>query len=262
MDLLGIFGWVGTAIASQVTAVVSWVASSFGVLYGDIAQVDSFAGGLGTAIAAIFGNLRTWLFDLWNWIHDNIIVKLRDLFNRLHDLLEKILGPILKHVRAAIAMYRWYWLHYIKPLFDFLQRVRRALVIFRLLGFQWAKDLDAKIAQLESAITRSFLGVLANLNTIANWINYILDPFGLIQPNVWLSSIKQSIGAMLGLGYGTMHDPGFASSPMQYSTPADFWTASNMSNRFKSRSAGGTLPEDDACVASLRASATSLGYKP
>lgn len=260
MDLLGIFGWVSSAIGSQIGALVGWITSSFDVLFGNIAAVDSFAGGLGSAVANLFGRLWTWLNDLWTWIHDKIVVRLMELLSRLHAILEKILGPILKHIRAAIALYKWYWLHYIKPLFDFLQRVRRALVIFRLLGFQWAKDLDAKIAKLESDITRSFLGVLVNLNTLSNWINYILDPFGLIAPNVWLASIKQSIGAILGLGYDKMHDAGFTSSPMQYSTPADFYTASNMTNRVAARASGGTLPEDDACVGSLRASAAALGY--
>jgi hypothetical protein len=141
-----------------------------------------------------------------------------------------------------------------------LQRLRRVLVLFRLLGFKWAQKLDARIQAIETALTNSFLAVFTNLNRLADWINFILDPFGLFQPSVWLRSIAQSVGAIIGIVYGTMNDPGYAPASAQYVTPGGYYQRDNVLARFRQSSTAGILPEDADCIQSLRQSAASLGY--
>src|SRR5262249_8086089 len=186
MSFLSIIGWASDAIDGQMMALMAWITAGFGTLYGDIAGVNSFLGGLGDAGHSTFATLWSWLTNLWQWIQDHLIGKLADLINKIKDKLQRIFGPLLCHLKQAIATYTKLWNTYVKPLYDFLQRIRRVLVIFRLLGFKWAQKLDARIVALETALTNSFLGVLANLNRLADWINFIIDPFGLLQANVLL----------------------------------------------------------------------------
>ena len=261
MNILGILGWAASAISGQIGAVIQWVMGGFGVLFGNDLAINSFLGSFGAAIWQVFSGLWGWLQSVWQWINTHIIQQLRNLIKSIHDKLEKIFGPLLKQIRAEIALYRQLWLQYVKPIFDLLQRIRRFLVLFRLLGFKWAQQLDARITKIESAIESAFFGVLQNLNQLANWINYIIDPFGIFQPIPLLGGIWQSIGAIMGLGTQAMTDPGFTTRPGQYSTPAGFFDATAVSTRFTQRAQAGLLPEDQDVGTSLRASATAMGYK-
>lgn len=260
MDILGLLGWAASAISGQVAAIVTWVTGGFGVLFGDIALTDSFLEGAISAIWGVFSGLWGWLNQIYQWINSHIIQQLRDLIKNIHDRLAKIFGPLLAQIRKMIALYRQLWLQYMKPIFDLMQRIRKFLVLFRLLGFKWAIKLDAKITQMETALELAFFGVLQNLNTLANWINYIIDPFGIFQPFPLLGGVAQAIGAIIGLGVKTMQGPGATARPGQYTTAAGYYDATATHTRTETRLTAGVLPEDDAVVTSLRASAAAMGY--
>jgi hypothetical protein len=260
MDFLGLLGFVGNAIDAQINAVVLWTTAQFGVLYGDIANVEGFASDLATWTKGVLSTLWTWLQSLWQWLHDLLLVKLRDLLDKIHAKLKDIFGPLLAHIRQIIDAYRKLWLQYVKPIYDFLQRVRRVLVLFRLLGFRWAKRLDARIVALETAISNSFLYTLRNLNLLSDWINYIIDPFGLFQPSVWLGSIAQSIGAIIGIAYDRMNNPAFVGPQKAFTPPENYLTASASEQRIRERMQIGPLPEDALITQDLHAAAVALGY--
>jgi hypothetical protein len=260
MDFLGVLGFMSDAVDAQIQSVIVWATAQFSVMYGDVQNVSLALDETQKQQAGLWSSLWTWLTGLWDWLNRTIIQRLKDLIQRIHDKLKEIFGPLLDYLKRLRDRYRELWLQYVKPIYDFLQRLRRVLVLFRLLGFKWAQRLDARIVALETALTNSFLAVWSNLNMLANWINYILDPFGLFQPSVWLRSIQASIGAIIGLGTQKMTDPGFTTNPLQYSTAEGYYQRDTMTARIHARNLTGTLPEDDACMASLRATAASLGY--
>jgi hypothetical protein len=260
MDFLGLLGFLGDAVDAQLQAVILWSTAQYAVLFGDISNVALALDETQTQQQGLWSTLWSWLTGLWDWLQRTIIQRLQNLLQRIHDALKRILGPLLDYIRRMRDLYRQLWLQYVKPIYDFLQRVRRVLVLFRLLGFKWAKRLDARIVALETAITNAFLATYKNLNLLANWINYIIDPFGVFQPSVWLRSIAQSIGAIINIGLGQMTDPGFTTNPLQYSTPAGWYQADTLTARIKQRALTGNLPEDDAMVASLHAEAAAMGY--
>ena len=260
MDPLSLLSWVGAAIDSQLSAVVTWATAGFNALLSNIFGLQGVLDGFIDWVKNALGSIVTWLGSLWAWLRDHVIDRLRDLFARIKDKLAKIFGPLKRMIDQYRRMLQQLWQIYVKPIYDFIQRLRRVLVIFRLLGFKWAKRLDARLVKIETAISDAFLAVWANLNQLSNWINYILDPFGLIQPNVWLKSIQQSVGAIIGIVTGRMTDPGFSGPAGHYSTPAGYYDAGAVKARVAARARVGVLPEDQDAIASLRASAASMGY--
>src|SRR5437667_4322924 len=177
MNLFGILGFLGDAIGSQITAVVDWAAGGFLTLFGDITAV---AGVLGSFIDWVKGALRAvigFLGGLWTWLRDSILTKIISWIRRAYEWLHNLMQPLLRWIQMERALLYQLWNTYVKPIMDFIQRLRRALLIFRLLGFKWAKELDAYLVKLENKINRAFLGAFQNLNILADWINYILDPF-------------------------------------------------------------------------------------
>jgi phage-related protein len=260
MNFLALVSWASNAIDGQIAALVVWVTAGFNTMFGDISATNALLGGLGDAVHSVFSTLWTWITNLWQWFHDHIIQKLQDLIDKIKDKLKKIFGPLLCHLRQQIDAYKKLWNQYVKPIIDFLQRVRMAILIFRLLGFKWAKKLDQRIVALENAITNSFLGVLANLNRLADWLNYIIDPFGIFQPSIWFGSISQSVGAIVNLVLGRMIDPLAVTGKTSYVIPAGYLTQSAINARMAARRATGLLPEDQAIDDSLKAAARTLGY--
>jgi len=260
MGMFALVSWASDAIDGQIAALVAWVTAGFGVLTADITATNSLLGGLGDAVHSVFSGLWTWLTNLWQWLNDHLIQKLKDLIDKIKDKLTKIFGPLLCHLKIEIDAYKKLWNTYVKPIFDFLQRVRRVLVIFRLLGFKWAKKLDQRIVALENAITQSFLGVLANLNRLADWINFIIDPFGLLQANVLLGSIARAVGDIFNIFGITLQGASRKPATPFYSTPPNYYSADAVRVRIADRIAHGQLPADDEVLASLRRSAKDLGY--
>lgn len=260
MDLLGFIGWVGESIGSQIAAVVQWATAGFGTLFDDITAVNSLFGGLRDWAYNTFASLFKFLDSLWTWLRDRILQRIIDLIQRIRDWLKKYLDPLLKIIDKYRRLLRDLWQTYVKPIYDFLQRVRRVLVIFRLLGFKWAKKLDERIVKLETALTDAFFAVYSNLNVLADWINYIIDPFGVFQPSIWLGSITQSVGAIIGVIFGKMHDPGFTLPGGGYSVGSGYLTGANEKARNQMRLAGVAPPEEEQLITSLRATAARLGY--
>lgn len=260
MDFVSILGWVSTAIDSQVQAVVDWASAGFATLFADLVteQTQSKADATTnhTAIQAII----IFLDGLWNKYLNPLLNKIWDILCKIQDFLRRILGPLVCLLKWLHCWQQFIFSQYIKPMYDLLQRLRRALVIFRLLGFKWAQALDARIVKMETNLTSAFMAVWANLNLLSNWINYILDPTGIFQPNVWLRSIMQSIGAIIAIATDQMTDKGFVDEAGHYSTPAGYYDKGTMQARIHMRYLTGTLPEDDDCMTSLHASAAAMGY--
>lgn len=260
MDLLGLLGWTASAVTGQVAALVKWVVGGFGVLYGNDAMLSGFMGGALKAIWGVFTGLWKWLDSIYKWINSHIIQQLRDLINRIHDRLQKIFGPLLAQLRKEIALYRQLWLQYVKPIYDFLQRIRRVLVVFRLLGFKWAIALDNRIQGIENQLTAAFMGVLQNLNTLADWVNFIIDPFGLFQPFPLLGSVLRSGKEILTALSAAVNDPLFVAGKDHYSTPDDYYSAAAFNARMQARAGGALLPDDQQILDSINLAQTELGY--
>jgi hypothetical protein len=257
---LDLLSWVTGAIDTSLSSVVNWATAAFGTLGNNIFGLKGVLDGLIDWLGKTLGSLWTWLNQLLTWLNDNILTKLVDYLRKLQDKLKKILKPITDMIDRYRRMLAEMWRLYVKPLYDFIQRLRRVLVLFRLLGFKWAKQLDARLVKMETAISDAFFAVWVNLNQLSNWINYILDPFGLFQPNVWLRSIQASIGAIIGIASDKMNDPGFTLSGPSSTVPDNYYDHDVLAQRCMARLKLGALQEDDDVILELRQSAADMGY--
>jgi hypothetical protein len=197
MNLSGLLSFIGGAISGSTGAIISWASAGFATLFGNDSAIASVLGNFIKWATGAIGAIVTFIGALWKWLRDSILKKLIDTIRKIHDYLKNLFKPITDMINRYRLLLRQLFQQYVKPILDFLQRVRKVLLIFRLLGFKWAKQLDARIVKFENEISAAFLGTWRNLNILSDWINFIVDPLGLIQPGVWLGSIRQSIGAII-----------------------------------------------------------------
>jgi hypothetical protein len=262
MDFSSLFGFIGDAIDSQVSALADFTVSGFSSLLGDMTGVwsvlTSFIGWAIKAVGSIVGFLR----DVWDWLKNHILSK---IISKIQDIIARIrqwLAPLIRWIQLERAMLLQTWNQYVKPILNFIQHLRQALVLFRLLGFKWAKQLDQYLVNLENKINAGFLGAWKNLNILASWINWITDPLGLWSSNVWFGALGQSLSAIWAMVWGApqvgLAGPGLAT----FDTPASYYDAATVNARVATRLAIGSLPEDSVLVSALRADAANDGYPP
>ena len=261
MDILGFLGSLGDAISGELAAVVQWASDGFGKVFGDITAVwgvlQSFISYVMRAFDAIVG----WLTTFWQWLRDNVLTPIIQTIQRLYDKIKPYIQAIEKWIKQEQQLLQNLYNQYIRPIMNLLQNIRRMLLIFRLLGFKWAQKLDARIQKIENEISAAFLGAWKNLNILADWINWIVDPFGILNPGPVFGAIKASVGAMVNLlQHAQLSSPPAYTSADQ-AADAQYFSAAAIQQRFQARVTTGPLPEDLADQNRIRAMIASEGLQ-
>jgi hypothetical protein len=262
MDFFGLLGDLGDAIDSQLGAVVSWATAGFAALFGDISGVwgvlTSFISWVWGAVSAIVNFLRA----MWDWLYNTILAKIIAAIHTIHEYLKNLFGPLIRWIQLERALLYRLWYTYVRPIMNFIQDLRRFLVIFRLLGFKWAKQLDQYLVDVENKINAAFLGAWKNLNILADWINWITDPFGLWSSNVWFGALGQSINAIWNMIWGLPQVGLSGAGITTFSTPQNYFDAGAVQARILLYAQGGSLPEDTIILDALHTDAATMGYGP
>lgn len=135
-------------------------------------------------------------------IHGHLLAVIKDIQAMFHALQE-LFGPILRLIERLRGYFYKYIYKWIKLVQDILSTVRVILSAFKLLGAQWAAKLDADIAKIQGYITSVLQGITGTLNMATTWLNFALDPAGLMRRDFFNNTLMNSAPALeraLGLG--------------------------------------------------------------
>jgi len=148
----------------------------------------------------LWGILQRILSALWAFIQQAVAWLLQTALPAIEQFIQKILSkikafltPIINYIKAQIQFIQQIYNTVIKPLMNFLQRIRAILTIFRLLHIKWATVLDQYIQDLENRINQAFLNVEGDLGRIEQWLQFFADPAGMFNPFPFLSAAILSV---------------------------------------------------------------------
>ncbi len=196
---LDFFSGLGRVFRSVVNAIVAAIAVIINVLIAVVNFIlfvlQAVIFFLGKAFGVVIRALKHVISDI---VHGRFAHLLADLM-RLRELLRRWFAPVLKILRKLREFWDLWFKRTIKPILDLIQQVRGVLVVFRVLGFEWAKALDRKLLQLEGKIIRNSLVFREAINRIATWVNLILEPELLIRGEVFLRTVLRNIKAAVSL---------------------------------------------------------------
>jgi hypothetical protein len=263
MDFSSLFSFIGDAIDSQVSALADFTVQGFGSVLGDITSLFGLQSGFIDWAKTAIHSIITWLSHVWDWLRNHILSKIISKIQDIISRLRKWLKPLIDWIKLERALLLQNWNQYIKPLLNFIQHLRQALVLFRLLGFKWAKSLDQYLVNLENKINAGFLGAWKNLNILASWINWITDPLGLWSSNVWFGALGQSLSAIWAMVWGAPQS-GLGAQQLaadQQLTQNYFITQQRVQIGERAGLAG-PLPADISNANSVMAQLQALGYNP
>ncbi len=145
----------------------------------------------------MLGRIRDFFKTIWENVIKRGLLKIVDLYAKVRAKLAQIFGPILRILRRIRQWIDRHILPIVLRMINTIQRIRQILVVFRILGFEWAKALDRKLAQLEGKIFQAFQEVRAKLNEISTIINLIMDPAMILRRNVIVGSVLGALDALL-----------------------------------------------------------------
>jgi len=194
---------------------------SFG---GAIVQI---IGGIGSFISHWFGITAKELLKLVTYLKDNIVKLSQALLNGVLKLGRALARAVVSIVRLAAhtmkqlaqwsyskllalerylkdkfaPVLRWlklvkdhlddFYKHYIRPIIDTIEFIRRLNSLLLLFHIDVLKKLDATLAKIEQRIEDPFLWVRAHITELENWVNRIVTADGLFQRLTLIRSMSQ-----------------------------------------------------------------------
>lgn len=226
-----------------------------------------------------FAGFNNWLSPVLGFLRgaaNSIIHLIKRLWDYLYNhFLRAILNALLHHkgriwnvlmtIKKWIMRIRDYEKRnfdlYVRPILNFLQRLRASLLIFRIFHFKWAAALDQRLAGIENELTRFFFTVLGQFNQILSYFDLIMNPTGLFRSGVYLMTAIKSIGQLIGM----IHQA--ESVPVGAKDLADMQRDSHLLDRqvvidnARLTSVTGLQPVFKAYQDEIWANLTAMGYK-
>lgn len=159
-----------------------------------------------TILGLIYGALKA-LLDLIKllrkkWL-DDVLPKLKKALEKIQRILDKILKPIRDALKAQRDAIMDIYTRFIRPLIVFLESIRRFIALLKIFHIHLLDKLDDQLAKLERRIMEPFLRALGRVNTISNWINFILNTRLLIFRNLFMRTQAANRGGSFSMFAGT-----------------------------------------------------------
>jgi hypothetical protein len=181
--------WKGLEVAGRITLIaLSWSVKALWWFATTTANGLKFVGN-----AFLVGLKASWEF--LRLTYDSVIkpglVKFWQWFDKFRHWLDATFGPVLEYLKMVRDNVMLFYKTWIRPWLDLIDVARRTLRILSALGLDWARQLDAKLGQLQELIDRPFRLVLGKLNEVINIVNRIVTVDGLIQRVALLRSLER-----------------------------------------------------------------------
>lgn len=168
----------------------------FALLFNLIVAVANYLLAVAEFIYNFFLQLVLDIKNAFVWLWDHVVkvvlTKLLSIFVRVQTWLARYVNKVVGWLQKLRKWYDQYFNQFVKPVLIAIQRLRKILQLFRLLGFKWAARLDARLATIENRIIQAYELLRTNLNQIISWAQLIADPFALLRRNPVLGSILRT----------------------------------------------------------------------
>lgn len=190
------FSGVIDSIIGMINAIISALVFLFNLLVAVLqflyAALVAIANALVSAIKVI---ARGFVHVLSDIVHGRFL----HLFQDYLDLKKKLtdwLAPVLRILQRIKKIFDQFVLAPLLRFINLIQNIRKFLVIFRILGFKWAKKLDATLASWEQRVVRNVLVLQAWINFAIDAVSLIMDPSLIMRKNFLLASLLSFLGAV------------------------------------------------------------------
>ena len=194
----------GAGISGALASIINYIG---GLDTWQTNRVNALFGGLGKSLENIFGSILDFLKHLKDTWLGHLIGSIWDRVKKIYKSIAGAIKKIICILQAYEDLVTQYEDKILKPIINLIQRVRRVLLIFRIFHFKFAERLDNYLRIQEAKLARIFLFQRRWLNYVIDYLNLIVDPFGLFNEGMYVKSALRSIGDLFGALWGAQNRP-------------------------------------------------------
>lgn len=191
--LVTLGGWILHGLSAAARVSVAALAWSVKALW--LFATKTHNGLLSLGRGVLTGLQKAWRF--FELTYERVLKpawgKFWSWFDKFRRWLDATVGPVLEFLRDVRDGILDFWKTYVRPWLDVIDVTRRLLRVLGSLGLQWARELDRKLAELESKIERPLRLVIAELNQIIGVVNRVITANGLIQKVSNIRSLSRDV---------------------------------------------------------------------
>lgn len=190
------FGGIINTIIDVINAIISALVYVFNLL---LALADYLYRAIVAVANVLVNAVKVVARGFAHVISDIIHGRFVHLFQDFIDLKNKLvqwLAPVLRILARLRQLYNQYILKPLLAYINLIQHIRQFLVVFRLLGFKWAKTLDAKLTKIEQQAITNTLVLQSYLNLAISVLDLVVDPSLIFRSNILLASMLSALGAI------------------------------------------------------------------
>lgn len=259
-------------IWNTLSAFGSWVEEHLKDIFSVIGKVLSSLTVVFHALVGILGNVLKGHFEIFSsaakWVSGitrtlikkwipGIIAEVQGIYHKVRNWA----NPVIQTIHRIRQIQQAYFDTYVRPVLNFIQKLRQSLLILRLMHVKFATALDQRLADIEYQIMDRFDKVLIQLNTVSDYLNYILDPTGLFDGGLYMQTALRSIGALFNALHDAQQALIGAKDAAENTKMAHYFDLNTVVDRIAKRSKSGPTAEDLANRASVRSAFQEMGYR-
>jgi len=181
---------------------IKWVAEKAAIIATAVWQAVKAAGiytwhglkWLGKEIGTGVQWLRDRAADFANWWKERAAPWLASALGKIDAWFKSHFGWLFTWVHRIQSVLEWVYKNVLRPLLTFLEVTRLVLRVLAALGVKWAAKLDAALGQLESKLLGYFLALTKFVNSIADILNVLFNPWGAVRRSLFLWSLWAYVG--------------------------------------------------------------------
>jgi hypothetical protein len=170
-------------------------------------------------VAGVFSRVWGFLGDFWSKALRPFLAWSWDQVQKLHAWLARTLKPVLDIVDRIRKYVDQIYRTWLKPIVDTIEATRRVFQLLAQLHVPFAREIDAKLAALESRLVQPIREVYARLNEAMNWINRIVDFNGYFQRLTLIASLVRYQRDALKVWWSSIHRPLSSGELAEYRKP-------------------------------------------
>lgn len=194
-DFSSFFGGIIASIVDVINAIIS----ALNFIWVELVAAINFIWNALLTVAKVLVQAAKVVARGFVHLIGDVLQRFKRLFQDFMDLKAKItawLQPILRIIQRIRAIFNQLVLAPMMRMINLIQQVRKFLVVFRLLGFRWAKRLDNQLAGLEQKIIENTLVLQSWLNFALSILQIAIDPTMIMKRNFLLASLLSALGAL------------------------------------------------------------------
>lgn len=170
---------------------------------------------VGGKLAALAGTFIRFIQKTFGRLYE----LLGNIVARIVRILDRVFGPIIDFLYTLRAHLLKFYNKVLKPIIDTIEMIRSFLRVLSFFGFDWAKKLDGKLAELEQYILAPYEFLVSKLNEALNWINRIVTLDGFLQRVMLLNSLIRDVAYTNNLWWNSNNRPLSPAKRGQYNSP-------------------------------------------